>query len=228
MDLDTLTNKIKEQFHSGADKFLSAKVKEELGLNKPTVDSLMSLSGNHSNLEASLNSFYKPVHQTFLSSKDYKNLRNGIIAFVVVLVLVLLFLFFSVILPQKDYSNPISQQAQIMVNGNPVKSNFEEEKILVATEETDNQEAETEIKTRNIPVSTEGTKKLALDSPLLKGTEKSAQQDYTIKSGDTLESIAKKFYGSYNTENIEKIKKANFIRNAKLIRAGQKLIIPAG
>ncbi len=50
--------------------------------------------------------------------------------------------------------------------------------------------------------------------------------EYKVKSGDTLEKIAYRFYGSGSPSKIDKIQVANNIRNPHSIRAGQKLRIP--
>ena len=53
-----------------------------------------------------------------------------------------------------------------------------------------------------------------------------AGQDYIIKSGDTLFTIASKAYGEVNSQSgVEKIKEANNISNNN-IAAGQKIQIP--
>lgn len=49
-------------------------------------------------------------------------------------------------------------------------------------------------------------------------------RSYTIKSGDTLDSISLKFYG--NTSNVKKIQAANKLESPHKISIGQKLIIP--
>lgn len=50
--------------------------------------------------------------------------------------------------------------------------------------------------------------------------------EYRVKSGDTLERIAYRFYGSGSPSKIDKIQVANNLRSPHSIRAGQKLIIP--
>lgn len=53
-----------------------------------------------------------------------------------------------------------------------------------------------------------------------------ASQDYTVKAGDTLFSIAAAAYGENNTQaGVEKIKEANNMQNNNLA-AGQKIQIP--
>ncbi len=50
--------------------------------------------------------------------------------------------------------------------------------------------------------------------------------EYKVKSGDTLEGIAYRFYGSGSPSKIDKIQIANNLRSAQFIRIGQKLVIP--
>jgi len=49
---------------------------------------------------------------------------------------------------------------------------------------------------------------------------------YTVKSGDTLETIAIKYYGVASQANIQKIQKANNIKNPHSIKLGQRITIP--
>ncbi len=51
-------------------------------------------------------------------------------------------------------------------------------------------------------------------------------QNYRIRSGDSLETIALKFYGSSAPMYVKKIQKANNLRNSNFIVAGRKLTIP--
>ena len=51
---------------------------------------------------------------------------------------------------------------------------------------------------------------------------------YTVKKGDTLKSIAKKFYGKSTSKEVKKIKDANkkILGTKSTVKKGQKLIIP--
>jgi len=49
---------------------------------------------------------------------------------------------------------------------------------------------------------------------------------YTIKNGDTLETIAVKYYGVASQSNIAKLQRANNIKNPHSIQIGQKLNVP--
>ncbi len=61
-----------------------------------------------------------------------------------------------------------------------------------------------------------------------KAEEVSAAQnkEYEVQSGDTMEKIAKEFYGSYSPEKVNEIVKANNMSDANKLSIGQKLIIP--
>lgn len=51
-------------------------------------------------------------------------------------------------------------------------------------------------------------------------------ENYTVKSGDTLESIIIRFYGSYQPDKVSQIAAANKMTNPNALQIGQKLIIP--
>lgn len=53
-----------------------------------------------------------------------------------------------------------------------------------------------------------------------------AVQQYTIQSGDTLDKIAMRFYGKYDSQKIDRIAQANGITNPHKISIGQVLTIP--
>lgn len=52
------------------------------------------------------------------------------------------------------------------------------------------------------------------------------QEKYVVKSGDTLNGIAYRFYGRYNEAKIQEIQKLNSISNPAALKVGQELIIP--
>lgn len=58
--------------------------------------------------------------------------------------------------------------------------------------------------------------------------EQIANEEYIVQSGDTMESISRRFYGSYSPEKINKIMQANGMSNPNKLAIGQKLIIPMG
>lgn len=55
---------------------------------------------------------------------------------------------------------------------------------------------------------------------------KPAFQTYEVKSGDTLGGIAEKFYKNSGSEYLQKIQRANNMKNPNSLHLGQKLVIP--
>lgn len=53
-----------------------------------------------------------------------------------------------------------------------------------------------------------------------------AAENYTVKSGDTLEGIIIRFYGKYDTSKVSRIMQANGMKNPNQLSIGQSLIIP--
>lgn len=58
------------------------------------------------------------------------------------------------------------------------------------------------------------------------GGDMSKTETYTVQSGDTVESILIRFYGSYSSEKANLVKEANNISNLNKLQIGQKLTIP--
>ena len=54
----------------------------------------------------------------------------------------------------------------------------------------------------------------------------SGREKYVVKSGDTINGIAYRFYGKYNEAKILEIQRINNISNPAALRIGQELIIP--
>lgn len=225
MEFSSISNKIKDKLNAGADKFLSSEVKEELGFNKPTLDSLYNLSENQ-DLDDNLNSFYKPVNSTFLSQRQYKKIQNWAIILIAIISVLLIMLFISMVVPQQNFKENF-EGAQVFVKGSNITK--PEDKIAEAQMEdpenpVTNEETDLEVKDINV-ASKEATEALAKSSPLLKNPDLELNR-YKIKSGDTLEKIALKFYGSSAPKDIDRIKVANKIRNVRLIRIGQEILVP--
>lgn len=51
-------------------------------------------------------------------------------------------------------------------------------------------------------------------------------EEYIVKSGDTLESIVIRYYGSFDVSKVKMIQSANKMSNPNALHIGQKLIIP--
>ncbi|MDD9898724.1 MAG: LysM peptidoglycan-binding domain-containing protein [Candidatus Melainabacteria bacterium] len=215
----TIKDKIKKGIDRGTDKVLSAKLKDELGLNQPSLATLQTLSQT-SDVDANLNSFFKPVSSTFLSSRDYKRIQNWAVTFIVIVSVALMILFFSLILPNKDYSNALAG-SQVIVKGKKINAN----KVVESKADEDVKQPNEELGIENIVLANAPTQELARRSPLVNSGSVTLME-YKIRSGDTLERVASKFYGSSSYENVQKIKTANKIANARLIQIGQNLIIP--
>ena len=79
-------------------------------------------------------------------------------------------------------------------------------------------------------VQTETTEKFSFipaDSAASKPVATVAKnEEYTVKSGDTLESIVIRFYGSFDMSKVNAIQSANKMANPNALSIGQKLIIP--
>lgn len=60
----------------------------------------------------------------------------------------------------------------------------------------------------------------------IQNTAKASNETYTIKDGDTLESIIIQFYGKFDPAKVEKIRQANKMTNPNKLQIGQNLIIP--
>lgn len=71
-------------------------------------------------------------------------------------------------------------------------------------------------------------KEVSATSTKVATTTTAPRQDeiYTVQSGDTLESIIIRFYGSYSMEREQAIKAANGMKNPNALSIGQKLRIP--
>lgn len=71
-------------------------------------------------------------------------------------------------------------------------------------------------------------KEVSATSTKATATTTAPRQDeiYTVQSGDTLESIIIRFYGSYSMEREQAIKAANGMKNPNALSIGQKLRIP--
>lgn len=78
-------------------------------------------------------------------------------------------------------------------------------------------------------VSAETTGKFSFipaDSAATKPAVTIANEEYTVKEGDTLESIVIRFYGSFDMNRVNAIQEANKMANPNALSIGQKLIIP--
>lgn len=74
----------------------------------------------------------------------------------------------------------------------------------------------------------EKTQQVAVIGDEANGSEAAVttREKYVVKSGDTLNGIAYRFYGKYNEAKIQEIQRINEISNPAALRVGQELIIP--
>jgi nucleoid-associated protein YgaU len=73
----------------------------------------------------------------------------------------------------------------------------------------------------------EAAKKIEAQNLLSKQNSANNQtKTYTVRRGDSLAIIAQRVYGSSSVANVEKIKKANKIRNPRSLQVGQNLVTP--
>ncbi len=56
--------------------------------------------------------------------------------------------------------------------------------------------------------------------------EQKPDEEYIVQSGDTMDSILRRFYGAYTPEKAEVVMKANNMKDPNKLSIGQKLIIP--
>ncbi len=57
-------------------------------------------------------------------------------------------------------------------------------------------------------------------------TASDVSETYTVQSGDTVESILIRFYGSYSADKAKALQEANNLKNLNRLQIGQKLTIP--
>lgn len=218
-----ISQKIKQEISSSADKILSTKLKDQLGLTKPTIDSLHSLSEN-TDLDSNINSFYKPVNSNYAGKSDYKKIQNWIVLITGVVCLALVLLLSSIIIPRQTYSNAL-HDSQVIVKGNKINDVDQEtfsEKVF--KDEDKDHESQESLKVENLVLDESSARDLAKRSPLLKSKDITLVE-YKVQTGDTLETIARKFYGSASVENLDKIKNTNHIGSSRSLRLGQKILI---
>ena len=82
------------------------------------------------------------------------------------------------------------------------------------------------VKDSNIPQETSKVKNEQVN--LLPASENALTESevYTVQSGDTVESILIRFYGSYSVDKAKALQEANNLKNLNRLQIGQKLTIP--
>lgn len=128
-------------------------------------------------------------------------------------------------------------QPPVQIQGPPVV----EERVL-SSQDMNNREASSSVGRQKKASSQAPAKASEPDKgiglPFLGGAKQEAQKveaapplepkakTYEVQSGDTLGSIAIRFYDSSHPDYIAKIQRANKLENADTLKLGQKLIIP--
>jgi LysM repeat protein len=237
---------IKRKILNKADDMLSDEVKEELGIKKIELNDKIK-----ENCKDSQIGFFQPIDSQLLNSKEAQKVKSGSIIIITILIAFLLFLFFKLIVPNDNYLN--EREGITVVDGDTVhreihkdiekskvneiqqmplsESDLKVEDIKVASPRT-SQKTINKIKTSSDPIAQieaerakelEAAKKIEAQNLLNKQTRTNT---YTVRRGDSLAIIAQRVYGSSSIANIEKIKKANKIRNPRSLQVGQKLVTP--
>lgn len=105
------------------------------------------------------------------------------------------------------------------VTGAGTEESNQEGTQTVESDDTNVSDADSEATVESQVTDADGN--TVTDTTTAAGTETS----YTVKSGDSLESISKKFYGT--TKKVDAIMQANKLTNPDKLKIGQILIIPA-
>ena len=69
--------------------------------------------------------------------------------------------------------------------------------------------------------------KTAAETSASETSSAQSYKEYEVQEGDTMEKIAKNFYGTYSPEKVDAIVKANNMKDANKLSIGQKLLIPS-
>lgn len=240
---------IKRKILNKADDILSDEVKEELGIKKIELNDKIK-----ENCKDSQIGFFQPIDSQLLNSKEAQKVKSGSIIVITILIAFLLFLFFKLIVPNDNYLN--EREGITVVDGDTVhkdihkdiekskvneiqqmplsESDLKVEDIKVASPKTA-QKAASKTNIDNDPIAKieserakelEAAKKIEAQNLLNSTNSQTRTNSYTVRRGDSLAIIAQRVYGSSSIANIEKIKKANRIRNPRSIQVGQKLVTP--
>jgi LysM repeat protein len=229
---------------------LSDEVKEELGIKKIELNDKIK-----ENCKDSQIGFFQPIDSQLLNSKEAQKVKSGSIIIITILIAFLLFLFFKLIVPNDNYLNEregitvidgdtvhreihkdIKRSKVNEIQQMPLsESDLKVEDIKVASPKTA-QKAASKTNIDNDPIAKieserakelEAAKKIEAQNLLNKQNSTNTQtKTYTVRRGDSLAIIAQRVYGSSSVANVEKIKKANRIRNPRSLQVGQKLVTP--
>ncbi len=236
---------IKRKILRKANRMLPDEVREELGMKKFELNEKIKENCKDSQIE-----FFQPIDSQLLNNKEAQKVKSGSIIVITVLIAFLLFLFFKLIIPSDNYLN--EREGITVVDGNTVRreihkdtkkskvneiqqlssseSDLKVEDIKVAKpKKVEKAEPENKLSDESLAkIEAERAKELEAAKKIEVATPKadSSTSSYTVRSGDSLATIAQKVYGSASPANIDKIKRANGIRNPRAIQVGKKLNIP--
>lgn len=161
--------------------------------------------------ETQLNAFWDPVQLSAISSEDTRKLRFWGGVLFAVAVVALIFALVYLIVPSEEKLS-LRRGTSVVVDGKTKASR----KII----HTDG--VREEMLVENIQVG--GKEDLANKSPLLK-PKKGSVVEYKVQAGDTIQTIAAKFYGTTAMTETEKIRTASGL-SSNTLRVGQRLVIP--
>lgn len=241
---------IKRKILRKANRILPDEVREELGMKKFELNQKIKENCKDSQIE-----FFQPIDSQLLNNKEAQKVKSGSIIVISILIAFLLFLFFKLIVPSDNYLNE-REGITVVDGNTVRREIHKDTKKSKVNEIQQLSSSESDLKVEDIKVAkpkklekiedeTE-TKKTLSDETLSKIEAERAKEieaakkleltaanktdsntsSYTVRSGDSLATIAQKVYGSASPANIDKIKRANGIRNPRAIQVGRKLNIP--
>jgi len=243
--MNNIYENIKRKVLRQAKSILPQEVQEELGIKKFELNEKI-----RENCKDSQIGFFQPIDSQLLNTQEAQKVRSGSIVIISILIAFLLFLFFKLIIPSDSYLN--GREGITMIDGNTVRkeihkvikkskineiseipvleSDLKVEDIKVSTPKPLAQEMEEKAENNHIAKIEEErakalaeAKKAAATINNSSNTASSNIKEYRVRNGDSLAVIAQRVYGSASPSNIEKLKRANNIRNPRSLRAGQKL-----
>jgi LysM repeat protein len=243
---------IKRKILNKADNMLSDEVKEELGIKKIELNDKIKENCK----DSQIGFFQPIDSQLLNSKEAQKVKSGSIIIITILVAFLLFLFFKLIVpndnylneregitvvdgdTVRKEIHKDIKKSKVNEIQQMPLsESDLKVEDIKVASPKT-SQETLNKVKTSNDPITQieaerakelEAAKKIEAQNLLNKQNSTNNQtgtNTYTVRRGDSLAIIAQRVYGSSSVANVEKIKKANRIRNPRSLQVGQKLVTP--
>jgi|688.fasta_scaffold00197_31 hypothetical protein len=243
---------IKRKILNKADDMLSDEVKEELGIKKIELNDKIKENCK----DSQIGFFQPIDSQLLNSKEAQKVKSGSIIIITILVAFLLFLFFKLIVpndnylneregitvvdgdTVRKEIHKDIKKSKVNEIQQMPLsESDLKVEDIKVASPKT-SQETLNKVKTSNDPITQieaerakelEAAKKIEAQNLLNKQNSTNNQtgtNTYTVRRGDSLAIIAQRVYGSSSIANIEKIKKANKIRNPRSLQVGQNLVTP--